>query len=122
MSNNTIDNFFNDNLADHEWLDAKDKVNAPFTAHNPWEAKDPLAMMWMHGSPSPDVNVTKPDGSVETSTMDGHLVTQDAEGKTFVRDQDGRQVKVNPKVLPKTSSQVKKVVDEIKRQLMLGRD
>ena len=110
MAKNSIDNFFNDEIANHEWLDAKDKVDAPFATHNPWEAKETLAMDWMAGSPHPDVSVTKPNGDIETSTMDGHLVTQTADGKKLITDQDGKLVKATHAV-----------VQEIKRQMMLGK-
>ena len=118
MAKNTIDNFFNDAIADHEWLDAKDKVNAPFATHNPWEAIDTLAMMWTPGNSNADVTVFKPNGDKETVTMDGHIVTETADGKILVTDHEGVKMEKDRKLL----ASVKKAVQEIKRQMMLGRD
>jgi hypothetical protein len=47
MSKNTIDNFFNDAVADHEWLDANDKVNAPFSDYPSYDKLPELAFQEM---------------------------------------------------------------------------
>lgn len=77
MSKNPIDGFFNDAIADHEWLDAKDKKNAPFHDVLTYEKIPELALQWKPEAP---------------------------------RNLEVRQ-----------AAAIKQVVDEVKRQIMLGK-
>jgi hypothetical protein len=51
MAKNTIDSFLHDAIADHEWLEAKDKKNAPFSDVLPWEQLSNLALQWKPEGP-----------------------------------------------------------------------
>jgi anthranilate/para-aminobenzoate synthase component II len=81
MSKNTIDNFFNDAVADHEWLDAKDKVNAPFSDYSSYNKLPELAFQEM---PQPlhkdfvkvkEANIEKIGNDVKRQIMLGKSLT-----------------------------------------------
>ena len=46
MAKSTLDGFLSEQIADHEWLDAKDKVNAPFSDRLPYQQLGELAFQY----------------------------------------------------------------------------
>lgn len=72
MAKESMDKFLSDSIADHEWLDAKDRVNAPFSDSLKRDKKPELAVQYTMPNLIPEYDVSAPK-AVDPNKNDGKV-------------------------------------------------